>query len=251
MDILLRDGERLNYINENLSLIEYEGGLTFGTDAYLLASFVKGTYKCCADLGSGTGVASLLCLAREKCGTVLAAEIQPRYAELISRNAILNGMDDRVKVFEGDIRELTTGFIGGEIDCVISNPPYLKSNEGFATKTTEMNIARREMNGTIYDFAKTASRLLKYGGAFYTVFRPDRLAELIHALKENSLEPKRLVCVYPDTASKPCLVLVESKKGASPTMLHSLPLFIYKDGTRDYTDNMARVYDECSLEFLF
>ena len=251
MNIALRDGERLNYINENLSLIEYEGGLTFGTDAYLLAAFVKGNYKCCADLGSGTGVASLLCLARNKYGRAVAAEIQPRYAELIKRNAELNGFSAKVKVFEGDIRELGPDFTDGEIDCVISNPPYLKSTEGFATKTTEMNIARREMNGTIYDFAKTASRLLKYGGVFYTVFRPDRLSELIHALKENNLEPKRLVCVYPDTASKPCLVLVESKKGASPTMLHSLPLFIYKDGTRDYTENMTRVYDECSLEFLF
>ena len=247
MEIMLRDGERLNKINENLSLIEYMGGLTFGTDAYLLASFVRGNHKKTVDLGSGTGVASLLCLAKNKTKMAYAAEIQPRYAELIERNAQLNGFGDRLKVYSGDIRELTSAFTEGEVDAVISNPPYFKATEGFGTKTEEMNIARRELNGTIYDFAACAARLLKFGGTFYTVFRPDRAAELLHALKCSGLEPKRMVTVYPDTKSKPCLILTEAKKGGSPSLIMEAPLFIFRDGTRIQTDEMDRIYDSCSL----
>lgn len=247
MDIKLNEGERLSKINEDLSLIEYMGGLTFGTDAYLLASFVRENHKKLVDLGSGTGVASLLCLAKNKTKMAYAAEIQPRYAELIGRNAELNGFSDRLKVYSGDVRDLKSDFTDGEVDAVISNPPYLKATEGFSAKTTEMNTARREMNGTIYDFAACAARLLKFGGTFYTVFRPDRCAELIHALKENNLEPKRMVTVYPDTVSKPCLILIESKKGGAPSVNLDTPLFIYKDGTRDYTDKMNAIYDTCSL----
>ena len=55
------DTERLDAINENLSLIQYKEGLTFGTDSYLLAAFARPKTKgICVELGGGTGVVSLL-----------------------------------------------------------------------------------------------------------------------------------------------------------------------------------------------
>ncbi len=250
-DICLSPDERLDYINEDLSLIQLKRGLTFGTDAYLLAAFVKEKAGRGADLGSGTGVASLLCLSKGKTSYMYAAEIQPYYADLIRRNAKLNGFSDRLSVFSGDIRDFSEKDTEGELDVVISNPPYMKAEGGFGTKSEEMNIARRELNGTIDDFCASASRLLKYGGLFYTVYRPDRLIDLICALRGASLEPKKLITVYPDEASKPCLVLCEAKKGAKGAVTMSKPLIIYKNGTREYTDEMQKIYDTCSLEHLF
>ncbi|MBQ8915070.1 MAG: methyltransferase [Clostridia bacterium] len=247
----LSEDERLDYINEDLSLIQLKRGLTFGTDAYLLSAFVRERSGRGADLGSGTGVASLLCLTKGKTSFMYCAEIQPYYASLIGRNAKLNGLSDKVCVLSGDARELSSRDTEGELDVVISNPPYMKAEGGFGTKSEEMNIARRELNGTIYDFCLAASRLLKYGGLFYSVYRPDRLIDLICALREASLEPKKLITVYPDSASKPCLVLCMAKKGASESVTMSKPLIIYKDGTREYTEQMQKVYDDCSLEHLF
>ena len=251
MNYSLFPDERLDYINEELSLIQLKRGLTFGTDAYLLSAFVKERSGRGADLGSGTGVASLLCLTKGKTSYMYAAEIQPYYAELIGRNARLNGLCDRLTVLSGDCRNFSAKDTGGELDFVISNPPYMKAEGGFGTKSEEMNIARRELNGTIDDFCTCASRLLKYGGFFYTVYRPDRLIDLICALRAASLEPKKLITVYPDLSSKPCLVLCEAKKGASGAVTIAKPLVIYKDGTRDYTVEMQKVYDTCSLEHLF
>ncbi len=250
-NIALRADERLDSINESLSLIQKKDGLTFGTDAYLLASFMKSRVRCAADLGSGTGVASLLCLSKNKADRFYCFEVQPYFAELSKRNAELNGFGERMTVIEGDIRDASPAHTEGWIDAVISNPPYLKASEGFANKTDEMNIARREMNGTIFDFCAAAGRLLRHGGLFYAVYRPDRLSELLCAMTENTLEPKRLVTVYPDTASKPSLVLVEAKKGAAPSMRIARPLFTYRDKTRDYTDDMNTVYESASLEHLF
>ncbi len=250
-DICLSPDERLDYINEDLSLIQLKRGLTFGTDAYLLAAFVKEHAGRGADLGSGTGVASFLCLSKKKASYMYAAEIQPYYAELIGRNANLNGLSGKLSVFSGDIRTFSEKDTEGELDIVISNPPYMKAEGGFGTKSEEMNIARRELNGTIYDFCACASRLLKFGGLFYTVYRPDRLIDLICALREAKLEPKKLITVYPDSASVPCLILCEAKKGAKGAVTMSKPLIIYKDGTREYTDEMQKIYDTCSLEHLF
>ena len=247
----LSPDERLDYINEDLSIIQLKRGLTFGTDAYLLAAFVKEKSGRGADLGSGTGVASLLCLTKNKTSFMYAAEIQPYYAELIGRNAELNGLSEKLSVLSGDCRGLSSRDTDGELEVVISNPPYMKAEGGFGTKSEEMNIARRELNGTIGEFCACASRLLKFGGLFYTVYRPDRLCDLICALREASLEPKKLITIYPDKGSKPCLVLCMAKKGASGTVTMAKPLIIYKSGTREYTDDMQKVYDTCSLEHLF
>ncbi len=250
---MLQDGERLDEINEHLRLICKKGALTFGTDAYLLSAFAKSVPGgCCADLGSGTGVISLLCQSREKYRHMYAAELQEEFCDLIRRNARLNGMEDRITVLDGDIRTLTQADTAGALAVVISNPPYMAAGAGLTHTDLRMETARRELNGTIFDFCAAASRLLKSGGLFYTVFRPDRMADLFAALRTASLEPKRMVTVYPDTESRPCLILVESRRDGSPELIQSPPLIIYKSRTdRTYTADMQRIYDTFSLDFLF
>ncbi len=254
-DIKLYDNERLDYINEDLSLIQRCGGLTFGTDAYLLSAFAGKSDGIAVDLGSGTGVAALLCAARCRFPKIFAAEVQPEYYDLIRRNVVLNELDERVIPLLCDIRQLTVTDIGGRhASVVISNPPYMKAAEGFNCASGEKNIARRELNGGISDFAACAARLLKHGGYFYSVYRPDRLADLIFALKENSLEPKKLLTVYPDSDSAPCLVLIEAKKGASSSLSVAPPLFIYNNARvkdKVYTPQFAEIYENCSMKHIF
>lgn len=249
--ICLLEGERLDRINENLCLIQKKDGLTFGTDAYLLSAFVKKS-AVSAELGSGTGVASLLCLTKNTTSKMYSFELQPSFAELSRRNAELNGLGDRMFVIEKDVRSASAADTGGQVDTVLSNPPYMKADSGFSSKTTEMSIARRELNGTIFDFCAAAARLLRHGGLFYTVWRPDRLCDLICALRESGLEAKRMITVYPDIKTKPCLVLTEAKKGAAPSLVQSAPLIIYKNETdRTYTEDMQAIYDTFSVEHLF
>ena len=93
----LLPGERLDGINENLRLIQKTDGLTFGTDAYLLAAFLRsGSKTMAAELGGGTGVLSLLALTKQKASRTDVYEIQPEFAELCRRNAALNGLTDRM-----------------------------------------------------------------------------------------------------------------------------------------------------------
>lgn len=245
--------ERIDQINDSLSLIQRKGGLTFGTDAYLLASFVRPNPNgVCVELGGGCGVIPLLCMGRGKYRHFYTAEIQEVYADIIRRNAEMNGMRDKITVIHDDVRNLTPERIGCEADAVLSNPPYMRDDSGKQNDNMEMSIARRELNGTIADFCAAASRLLKFGGLFYVVYRPDRMAELFCALHNANLEPKRMITVYPSAGDKPCLILVEAKKGAKPSLIQSPPLIIYGDKEKQiYTSEMDRVYENCSLEFLF
>lgn len=252
------DTERIDEINEKLSLIQKKSGLVFGTDAYMLSAYVKKSPRAVAcELGSGTGVAALLLLAKEKVNRVYAYEIQQAFSDLIGRNAALNRVEDKLFVIAKDIRKAVPTDIGGECDIVISNPPYMKTDSGKRNGHDEKYIARHEVCGDIYDFVTAAKRLLKFGGSFYCVYRPDRLVDLISALRQNALEPKLMTFIHSDRESEPSMVLIEARKGGRPSLRITEPLLIYDNTanaenseTRRMSDAAQTIYNTCSFEHI-
>ena len=98
----LKDGERLDAVNEKITLIQKKDGLTFGTDAFLLASFIKPLSKGVAvELGAGTGIISLLLSAKDRFAKIKALEIQDDFAEMAKRNVSLNEMDGKIEILRG------------------------------------------------------------------------------------------------------------------------------------------------------
>ena len=107
--------EKIDEINERLSLIQLKRGLTFGTDSYFLAAFARSRKNgVCVELGGGTGVVSLLMASRMKYKRIYSVEIQEYFASLISRNARLNKLEGSIIPLCRDIRELTKDDVGVE-----------------------------------------------------------------------------------------------------------------------------------------
>ena len=251
-DIVLREGERLDEVNESLKLIQKTDGLTFGTDAYLLAAYMYANASgFAAELGGGTGIISLLAASRKRFEKITVAEIQEDYAELIGRNIELNDMSDRLAVLCRDARDLKPADFPRELDAVFSNPPYMKTDSGKRNECEGKYIARHEVFGGIDDFCAAAYRLLKFGGRFYVVYRPDRLIDLIGALRNNRLEPKKMTFVQSDTKTAPSMVLIEAKKGASASLTLTKNLILYKDGTREMSEDAEKIYESCSFAEFF
>ena len=252
IDITPREGERLDEVNESLKLLQKTDGLTFGTDAYLLAAYMYANAGGKAiELGGGTGIISLLAASRKRFDKISVVEIQNDYAELIKRNISLNGMCEQLEVICKDVRELKAADFGGEVEAVFSNPPYMKTDSGKRNECEGKYIARHEVFGGIDDFCAAAYRLLKFGGRFYVVYRPDRLIDLIDALRCNRLEPKRMTFVQGDSKTAPSMVLIEAKKGASPSLTLTKTLVMYKDGTRDMSEDAEKIYESCSFAEFF
>lgn len=236
--------EKKERINENLTLISRGTGLTFGTDAYLLSAYLRAKPRGRAvELGSGTGVIALLCACRNTFSTLHAVEIQADYCDLIGRNAEENGFSARVIPLCADIRNLQVSDVGGEADAVFSNPPYMRQNAGADNMHTEKTIARHEVHGTIADFCQAAARILKFGGTFTVVFRPDRMAELLCAMKTYDLTPKRLTMVSATREHIPSLLLCEAKKGAADGMFVTKPLILKEDENGGDTDDCRFIYE--------
>mgnify|MGYP002537758853 CR=1 FL=1 len=244
-NIQLFEDERLDAVNDNITLIQKKNGLTFGTDALLLAAFLRGGAKQTAlDLGAGTGILSLLCAARGRFAEIYAVEAQAEFCDLIVRNAALNHLDDRIVCVHRDVRKLVPTDIGGECDVVFTNPPYMRAGSGKSNLHDVKTMARHEMLGGIDDFCAAAARNLKYGGLFYAVYRPERTAELFYAMHGVGIEPKRLCAVCPDSDSAPSLILVEGKKGAAAGLIFESPLILYADAAHTaYTRETQFIYD--------
>ena len=230
-------------------MIQNQNGLTFGTDAFLLASFIKAQkHSVAVELGGGTGIISLLCASKEKFKEIHCIEIQKDFAGIIERNSILNGLSKKVIPLCKDIRDVKVSDIGPEVDAVFSNPPYMKTDSGKRNEHDEKYIARHEVCGDIGDFCTCAKRLLKHGGFFYCVWRPDRLVDLICAMRENSLEPKEICFVHANTASAPSMVLIKAKKGASAGAVICEPLFLNEDDDpKMLTERAKKIYEECNF----
>ena len=249
MHNIIFENEKLTEVNENIKLIQKKNGLTFGTDAFLLAAFINAQKNgTAAELGGGTGIISLLCAAREKFKKIYCVEIQNDFADIIERNTVLNGLGDKVASVCSDIRNVSPANIGCELDAVFSNPPYMKADSGKRNEHDEKYIARHEVCGDIGDFCACAKRLLKHGGHFYCVWRPDRLVDLICAMRENNLEPKKMCFVHANTHSAPSMVLVKAKKGASPSVIIDEPLFLNLDNDpKLLTERAKKIYEECNF----
>lgn len=235
--IELYNDETLTRVNENIELIQKRHGLTFGTDAYLLYAYMKEQKSSVAvDMGCGTGIISLLCAAKGKYAKIYAVDVQKDFCDVAKRNAVHNSLDGKVEVLCSDVRELKL-----EADVVFTNPPYMRSDSGRSNISSAKNIARHEIYGGIFDFLCSASRILKYGGLFYCVYRPDRLCDLVCAMRESGIEPKRFTFVYASPDHEPSIVLIEGKKGAKPSNIITKPLILRMDG-KD-TEDIKYIYE--------
>jgi len=244
------DGERVDSVDSKISLIQKSHGFSYGTDAVLLAAFVrKMSKKTAVEFGAGTGIVSLLCEEYSKFNKIYAVEIQNEYYDLLCRNLTINSSS--VIPIHKDIRNIKAEDFGNEVDVVFSNPPYMKNNSGKASMDTGRNTARHEVEGTIDDFCFHASKILKHGGLFYCVYRPDRLIDLISSMRNYSLEPKRIINVHSYYGSRASMVLVEAKKGACPSLYLTKPFVVFNSATEsnsDITFDMKKVYLECDMD---
>lgn len=237
--------ERQDFVNDKLTLIQQTDGLTFGTDALLLAGYINGKYKRGCEFGSGSGIISMLLLTRDKVESTVALEVQEDYAKLTRRNAELNDLDKRLVTVHADIREYKSN---AEFDIIYTNPPYMKTNSGKQNAIEKKNIARHEVCGGIYDFCESARKMLKFGGCFAAVYRPDRLIDLLDAMRQHKIEPKRLTLVHADSDSEPSMALVEGKAGGRCGLLLTKPLIIYKDKSHSsYSEDMNYITENGSF----
>ena len=241
--VICGEDERIDDLQRNgYRIIQKKKGFCFGMDAVLLSGFAQVKEgEMAVDLGTGTGIIPILLEAKTKGRHFTGLEIQEEVAEMANRSVRLNHLEDRVDIVRGDIKEASRLFGKASFDVVTSNPPYMNDNHGLKNPDLPKAIARHEVFCTLDDVCREASLLLKTGGRFYMVHRPHRLAEIITALKNYKLEPKRMKLLHPFIDKDANMVLIEAVRGGKSMMKVEAPIIVYqKPGV--YTQEIYDIY---------
>jgi len=225
-----------------IKLFQPSDGYRFSIDAPILASFVKVKKgEKLIELGTGNGV--ILIILGKKYSyleELWGIEIQRDLFELAQENVKMNGLSERIRIIEGDVKEIERHFSPQSFQVVVSNPPYYPASSGRINPENKKALARHEIMGTIEDFLNATSYLLKEKGRCYFIYPQKRAITLLVEMRKRRLEPKKIRFVHPKPKEEAKMVLVEGIKGGKEGLVVEPPLYIF-DQKGSYTEEMTPI----------
>ena len=228
----LNKNERLDDLQfEGLKIVQNKNLYAFTSDSVVLANFLKiKKGESAVEIGSGSGVISILATKKTNAKSIIGFEIQPELFEMANKSLILNDISN-VQFINDDVRNYKKYIQSGSVDVVFSNPPYKRDGSAQDNKNISKTMARHEKYLPLHDLVECASGMLKFGGRAYFVYDADRCAEMIFELKSAKLQPKRMFFTQ-NGKGKVILFVVEAVKGGKDgaTVLPNL-ITNDKDGT--------------------
>ena len=251
METLLKNNERIDDLELNgLKVIQNKEYFCFGMDSILLANFVvsESSKNLIVDFCSGSGVIPIVISAKKKYKKIIGIELQDEMFDLLSRNIILNELDEKIDKIQGDIKEVLNikkyilrEYGTDNVDIIVCNPPYKQVGTGFRNENEVKYIARHEEKCSLEDIFSSASKLLKSKGKLYLVHKPERLVDLLALSRKYDLEPKRVRFVHPKCDKRASIVLLEYTKSGKNELNIESPLIEYDD-KGNYTDEIYSIY---------
>lgn len=241
-------------------LYQPKAGFRYGTDTVLLAwfaaSFLRTSPRALKspqrvlELGSGVGTASILVQGRFPGVLSDSVEIEPVYADVLMENIKLNGLEDKMRGFNADIRDLPAEVKNNQYDVVMFNPPFFARGTGPSARDDGdgRKGARSEENGVLDDFVKVASsRVIPSKGHIVLIMHALRLNDVLKTFGDNNIKATHLMSVHPFADKGAEMVLVAGKKGASGSDIKVMPPLILNertDGGIIMSDRIRRIYEE-------
>ena len=242
----LKENERIDDLEyKGLKIIQNKRGFCFGVDSVLLSDFakeIKNNTKV-VDIGTGTGIISLLLSKKTNVKKIYGIEIQAEVAHMAQRSVKMNNLEDRVEIINTNIKDVFEYLEPYSIDAIVTNPPYKKEKTGIINIDKTQIISRHEVECNLEDIISISYKLLKDLGEFYMVHRAERLVDIMVLLRKYKLEPKKIRFVHSKANDKPKLILIKAIKCAREYLKVEKPLIIYRDDGK-YTDEILRIYEK-------
>lgn len=219
----LKQGEKIEDLGHGLKIIQSDRLYRFTSDAIRLTKFAsakKGDVV--ADFCSGSGVIALHFYGLHG-GVVNRAvlfELQSELADMSERSIALNGLGEKFNVVRGPLQQTAADYRAA-FSLVLCNPPYERAGTGERSGDEHNALARHEGEITLGEVVHAAALVLKFGGRLAVCHRADRLVDLLSAMRNEGVEPKRCELVS-GKGGRPYLALVEGTKGGKPGLLISV-----------------------------
>lgn len=240
MNSLIKEDEILEKLDKvSMEIIQKKEGFRFGVDAIILSNFVELANKSnVLEIGTGTGIISLLLSNSYPNAKISAVEIQENMADMAGRSVFYNKLENNITVINKDIKELESS---SSFDYIVSNPPYMPIKQGKISSNKIKAISRHEIKLNLKDLLIEGKRLLKVGGSLSIIYRTNRFYELLNLLETYSFSPKRLRFIYSKEGSESILFMIELVKAKKTPLSILEPLYIF-DSKGNYTKELQSYY---------
>ena len=228
-----------------LKIIQNKDGFKFGIDSILLSDFSKNikNNSTVLDIGTGTGIISILLSSKTNAKKIIGIEVQEEVADMARRSVKLNNLENKINIINDNINNVEKYLKKNSIDVVVTNPPYQKNNTGLKSENKKNLISRHEVECTLEDIISKSYNVLKDKGEFYMVHRPERLVDILYLMRKLKIEPKELQFIYPKYKEKANLILIKGVKNANEFLKIKNPLIIYNENGV-YTKELLKIYNK-------
>lgn len=236
----------INYLlgYKDLYIVQDTEMFNFSLDSVLLPNFISlnKNIKNVMDIGCGNAPIPLI-LSTKTNAKIIGIELQKEVCEMAKESININNLDKQIEIVNADINKIYKDYEVGSFDLITCNPPYFKYTD---TSNVNLNdyktLARHEIKLNIEQIMTISKYLLNNNGVIGIVHRPERLSDIVQAMRNNNIEPKRIQFVYPHENSEANIVLIEGRKNGRPGV-KILPPLISHDPNGKYTDEI-KIYFE-------
>lgn len=224
----------------NLKIIQSSDHFCFGTDSVLLSHFIEcRDNDLIYDIGSGTGILTILLGGKNPTARVIGIEIQKDLYYMSMESKRINGLNN-IDFLNMDIKDVDNSF--EKASLIICNPPYEKVDSGIMPENDSSRIARYEVCADFEDIVKASKKLLLNKGKFYFIHKSDRIEEVFSVLVKHGFHTKKLRMIYSDISSDSRLFMACAQRDSKPGMKVLNPLIIHNENG-EYTDELKEIYE--------
>jgi tRNA1(Val) A37 N6-methylase TrmN6 len=227
---------------EKIKILQPKHGYRFALDAVLLAHFLKmKPQEEALEIGSGSGVITILLSRLLKFKRVVAVELQHSLAELAKKNFKLNSLTN-VQVLEANVKDVRMFLYPNSFDLIFSNPPYRKVGAGKLNPSHQKAMARHELKMTLEDLILCAVQFLKTEGRISMILPAFREADLTLLVQHYKLHWRERRYVHSFAGEPPAFILATFSKLEGKFVEH--PGLIIYDTPGTYSVEVQRMLTE-------
>lgn len=217
---------------KKFSVLQDEKVFRVGTDAVLLGSLATvNNFKFILEIGTGTGIISLMLAQKNQDAKITAIDIDENAAILSGLNFKNSIYAHRIFAIKADFNQFKSEH---KFDLIICNPPYFE----MTPQSHKDEVARQKIYLNFSQLIINAAHHLDENGIFSVIIPFDFTDDFESEALQNSLFLSRKIIIFGREGLKAKRVILEFKKEKT---LATVSEFIIEKSPRKFSDQYLEI----------
>lgn len=216
---------------QNFTINQSKDVFRVGTDGVLLGALTDvSNSQNILEVGTGTGLISLMLAQRNSKAKITAIDINDAAVELSAENFKASPFSERLKAVNSDFKNFSAN---QKFDLIVSNPPYFEENP-----SAKDVLARQKLELDFSDLIKKSSELISAAGILSVIIPFESGGDFENICRKNQFHLIRKIKIKGIEGSKTKRLILEFSKTSKPSTETEL---IIEKSPRQYSDQYLKL----------